>query len=134
MLFHPQPLFFLVTGLVLGTLIPSSAVSFPHFVALGLAAFLALTAIALAALACAACAVSCAIGANAAAGNTGASNSAADTASEITPCVEDLQIGMRATVADSDAKRKVHDLYQYCCSPDGLRGRGRRVARLRAGR
>ncbi len=43
--FHPQPLFFLVLGLVAGTLVPSSEVSLPVIAALGLAALLAIGAI-----------------------------------------------------------------------------------------
>ena len=39
--FHPQPLFFLVLGLVAGTLVPSPRVETPLVVALGLAALLA---------------------------------------------------------------------------------------------
>ncbi|MBK5257476.1 MAG: ComEC/Rec2 family competence protein [Vicinamibacteria bacterium] len=46
MAFHPQPLFFLVLGLVAGTLAPLAEVSAAVFVALGLAAFLSIAAVA----------------------------------------------------------------------------------------
>ena len=45
MAFHPQPLFFLVLGLVGGTLVPSSEVSLSLIASLGLAAFLSIAAI-----------------------------------------------------------------------------------------
>lgn len=43
--FHPQPLFFLVLGLVAGTLVPSPRIDTPLVVALGLAALLATLAV-----------------------------------------------------------------------------------------
>ncbi len=45
MAFHPQPLFFLVLGLVAGTLVPSPEMSLPLNAALGLAACLSIAAI-----------------------------------------------------------------------------------------